>query len=147
MAALLATVLSALTIELLSAFATRGGDSAPGVVDIVKATLLLCTITVVSCGSFGFLAGLAGAGAIYLRRRRIRTVWRLLIEAALAGLLMGCLFPLFDAALNSPSLQSFKSWLNPAQIMFCVPVSITCALFCGLAFRRHFVHPSTVAPV
>ncbi|HME36135.1 MAG TPA: hypothetical protein VKF84_12940 [Candidatus Sulfotelmatobacter sp.] len=139
LAALLATVVSALAIALFSAFATRGGDSSLGAWDIAKSSLLLCSITAVSCGSFGFLAGLAGGTVLYARRRRIRSIKRFLIESALAGMVLGCMFPVFDAAVNSPSFGSFRLWLNPAQIVFCVPAGITCALICALAFRRRVI--------
>jgi RsiW-degrading membrane proteinase PrsW (M82 family) len=63
--------------------------SSPTVWDVGRATLLLCPITAVSCGSFGFLAGIAGSAAIYLRRRRIQGTKRLLIESAVAGFVLG----------------------------------------------------------
>ena len=139
LAALLATVVSAFTIALLSAFATRGGDSFPGPWDIAKSSLLLCSITAVSCGSFGFFAGLTGGTVLYARRRRIRSIRRFLIESALAGMVLGCMFPFFDATANSRSFESFRLWLHPAQIVFCVPVGITCALVCALVVRGHVI--------
>jgi len=139
LAAFLATLLSALTIELLTATATRGGDSAPRVGDVAKATALLCAITVVPSGSFGFLAGVAGGAVLYMRRKRIRSVRRFLTESAAVGLVLGCLFPVFDAAVNALSVRSYRSWLNPFELIYCVPVAIASALLCALVLRRHMV--------
>ena len=72
LAAVLSTLFSSFAIEILAVLG-RGGNSCPGVWDIAGATLFLCAITVVSCGPFGFVAGIVGGVILYLRRRRIRS--------------------------------------------------------------------------
>jgi hypothetical protein len=124
-------LLSASLFALLSGFPPTPYTSSPSILDIARATFLLCPITAVSCGSFGFLAGIAGGTAIYLRRRRIRSTRRLLIECAILGFLLGFLFPLFDHLLNPPSLDSMK--------LLSAPAGVICALLCAFAFRRRIV--------
>jgi len=138
-AALLATLFSAATIELLAAFADRVNGSTPRLWDIAKATVLLCAITIVPAGSFGFLAAVVAGTVLYLRRDRIRSVRRLLVESSAAGLVMGCLFPVFDAAVNSLAVPSFRSWLSRYELVFCVPVAVLCAVLSALLFRKHVV--------
>jgi|SRR5579864_1613796 hypothetical protein len=139
LAATFATLFSAFAIELLTLLGPIGPTSYPSLWDIARAMLLLCAITVVSCGSFGFLAGIAGGTILYFRRGRIRSVKRLLLESSIAGLALGSAFPLFDAAVNSESLRSFRTWLSSAEFILCALGGLISALFCALAFRRRFV--------
>jgi hypothetical protein len=136
LSALLGTLAPAFAVTLLTGL--RNG-SLPHPLDSVEKMLLLCPITAVSCGPFTVLAGVAGGTAIYLRRRRIRSTRRLLIESALAGLLLSCLFPFFDAAMNLLFLKSFELFVIPLQILLCPILGIACALTCSLTFRNHFV--------
>ena|SRR3984893_19302439 len=143
--ALLGTLAPALAITLLSG--VRNG-SLLHPLDAAETVLLLCPITAVSCGPFGLLAGIAGGTAIYLRRRRIRSSKRLLVESAIAGFLMSCLFPFFDAGVNSLFLKSFQPLVIPGQIILYPILGILCALTCALVFRRYFIrqdHISTEA--
>jgi len=142
LSAVLATVVSALAVAVLNSLWNRW---LPNPLDFMETVLLLCPITAVSCGSFGFLAGFAGGTAIYSRRSRIRSKRRLLIEASLAGLLFGCLFPFFDAAMNSLFVKSFQLFVIPRQIFLYPLLSIPCALICALVFRKHFLEDSTPA--
>ncbi len=135
LAAVFATAISALSVALLSAAVPPHPDTvAPGIFDIVRTALLLCPITAVSCGSYGFLAGLAGSALLNFRRRRIRSVTRLLVEAGIAGLIFGFLFPFFDRFVG-------QSYLNGGQMLFCAPVGALCALLCGVVLRRRFLAP------
>lgn len=135
--ALLATPLSALVIALIS---TLGNSAFPNLLEIGKTALLLCPITFVSIGSFGFVAGVAGSAWICLRKRRIRTIKHLLVESGIVGLLMGVLFVFLDAAINSSPITSISSSRNPAQILLCWVLSAACALFWAYFFRKRFVH-------
>ena len=147
--ALLATVTSALVIALLSALPTgprHDLSNRPSVVDMVRTTFLLCAITVAPCGSFGFLAGAAGSTWLRFRKRRIRSLKRLLVEAAVAGFLIGILFPFFDSAVNSPPFQKIGVLLTPLQLLLSLPFSIACALICALVFRKHFMEEQASPP-
>ena len=135
--AFLATLISALAIALISSI---GNGTRPNILEIGKTTFLLCPITVVSFGFFGFLAGVAGSAWIYFRKQRIHTTRRLLVESAIAGLLMGALFPFLDAAANSSPITSISPSRNPAQILLCLALSIACALLWAFVFRKRFVH-------
>jgi len=140
--ALLATLASALFIAILTGLPIGPRpdlSNGPSVLDIGRTAFFLCAITVVSCGSFGFVAGVAGSAWLRFRKRRILSTKRLLGEAAVAGLLLGGIFPLFDGAVNSPSFQRIGVLLNPIQMFFCVVFSIVCALICALVFRDRFI--------
>lgn len=132
--ALLATVAAALTIAFLGRLRDH---SFPNPLDFVEAVLLLCPITVVSCGSFGFVAGIFGGTTIYLRRKHIHSSRRLLFESSLAGFLLGCTYPVFDGAVNSSSLIPLRLWMTPIQVIIAVVLSVLCALICALSFRKH----------
>jgi len=134
--ALLGTLAPALAITFLSGL--RNG-SLLHPLDAAETVLLLCPVTAVSCGPFGLLAGAAGGTAIYLRKRHIHSNKRLLAESAIAGLLMGCLFPFFDAAVNSVFLKSFQPLVIPGQIILYPVLGIPCALICALVVRRNFI--------
>jgi hypothetical protein len=136
--ALLGTSAPALAITLLTGVRNR---SLLHPLDAAETVLLLLPITAVSCGTFGFLAGIAGGTAIYLRRRRINSSTRLLVESAISGFLMSCIFPFFDAAVNSLFLRSFQLWVIPGQIILYPVLGIPCALTCALVFRKYFVRP------
>jgi hypothetical protein len=103
LAAFLATVVSALAIAVLSAARPLIDTTSPSVWDIGRATLLLLPIIGVSCGSYGFLAGMAGGALLTLRRRHIHSIQRLLIESATTGFLLGVAFPFFDRLMNNES--------------------------------------------
>jgi hypothetical protein len=140
--ALMAIVTPAIAITLLSALPTGARpdlSNRPSVVDMVRTAFLLCAITVVPCGSFGFLAGAAGSTWLRFRKRRIRSMKRLLAEAAAAGFLLGILFPFFDSAVNSPPFQRIGVLLTPLQLLLSLVLSIACALICALVFRKHFM--------
>lgn len=138
LAAVLATLFSSFAIEMLAVLGP-GGNSLPGLWDIAGATLFLSAITVVSCGPFGFLAGIVGGVILYLRRSRIRSEKRLLLESVITGLILGCFFPLFDASLNAESLRSFRFWFTPMEFVLCAIAGFNSALVCALAFRKRFV--------
>ena len=134
--ALLGTLAPALAITFLSGL--RNG-SLLHPLDAAETVLLLCPVTAVSCGPFGLLAGVAGGTAIYVRRMRIHSSKRLLAESAIAGSLMGCLFPFFDAAMNSYFLKSFQPFVIPGQIFLYPVLGIPCALICALVFRSYLI--------
>lgn len=142
--AVLATLLSALSIagtRALGAVLTKSLDfeSAPTLWDVAKATLLLCTLTVVWWGPFGFLAGALGASVLHLRKATVRTFRRLLIESAGCGLLAALLFTLYDAAVNSWSLREIQ-YFGPPLHWFAI--SILClggSVVFAVAFRKLFV--------
>ncbi len=136
LAAVLATVVSALLIAVLSAASSfPRGTASPTVLEVASNALLLIPITVVSCGFYGLVAGLAGSSLLGLRRRRIRSTRRLLIEAGIIGLLFGFLFPFFDHLVS-------QSYINGMQALFSAPVGALCALLCAAALRRRFLKSS-----
>jgi hypothetical protein len=140
--ALLATATPALVITLLSALPTGPRpdlSTRPSVVDLVRTVVFLCAITAFPCGAFGFLAGAAGSTWLRFRKQRIRSLKRLLVEAAVAGFLLGALFPFFDSAVNSPPFQKIGVLLTPLQLLLCLVLGIVCALTCTLVFRKHFM--------
>jgi hypothetical protein len=130
---LLAVVAAGLTVALLH---NLEAHSFPNPLDVVKTVILMCPIAVFSCGPYGLLAGVIGGTVLYLRRKRIQTLKRLLLEAAIAGLLMGFAFPIFDGAMNSVPVLEF---LTPATGIFSILFGVICALLCALAFRQTFV--------
>jgi hypothetical protein len=142
LSALVATVASALLLTILNALPTWPRPDltiGPSALDIVKTTVLLCAITVVSCGSFGFMAGVAGSAWLCFRRKHILSTKRLLVEAAVAGFLLGMLYPVFDSAMNSPHFQKPGVFMNPIQIFFSVVLCTAWALICALVFRKRFI--------
>lgn len=136
LAAVLATVVSALLIVVLSAATPPERDTtSPSVFEMAKTAILLCPITAVSCGPFGLLSGLLGSALLSLRKRRIRSIRRLLIEAGIIGLLFGFLFPFFYHLVS-------QSYINGMQALFSAPVGALCALLCAAALRRRFLKSS-----
>jgi hypothetical protein len=133
-----ATLISATLIVILPGLAPRYGDvsSAPTMADIVKSIALMCVITSVSFGVFGFLAGFAGALWLRFRRNKIKSKRRLFVEAAIVGLLAAVIFPFFDAAMNLAAVGAFRP---SAQAMMSLPFSIVCATLCAFALRRRFL--------
>lgn len=132
LAAFLTTVFSALLIATLSALNSIRETTAPSVLGIIRSAFWLCPITAASCGSFGFVAGIAGSALLNWRRHRIRSTSKLLLEAGVAGFLLACLFPFFDRLMNPTSL-------NGIQILLSAPMGVFCALICAFTLRNHFI--------
>lgn len=133
LAAVLATVVSALLIVVLSAATPPERDTtSPSVFEMAKTAILLCPITAVSCGPFGLLSGLLGSALLSLRKRRIRSIRRLLIEAGIVGFVLGFFFPFFDRLVS-------QSYANGFQMLLSAPAGTLCALFCAVLFRHRFL--------
>jgi H+/Cl- antiporter ClcA len=132
LAAFLATAASALLIATLIGVGPMQGTTPPTVLDILRAAFWLTPITAVSCGSFGFLAGIAGSALLDWRRRRIRSTRRLVIESGIVGFVLGFSFLFFDAVVNPRSHGAMQALLS-------APVGMGCAVLCALAFRGRFV--------
>lgn len=139
LAALLASLFSALVIAVLSALQPLIQTSRPPVWDIIKAAILLVPITAVSCGPYGLLTGTVGAALLKLRRSRIRSARRLALEAAILGFLLGFFFPFFDGLMN-------RGGTNGMQIVFSAPVGMLCAIICALTLRTHLVTQTPSIP-
>jgi membrane associated rhomboid family serine protease len=142
LSAVLATATSALAMAILSSLPTGPRPdltNTPSIVDMVRTAFFLSAITVFPCGLFGLLAGATGAIWLRFRKRRIRSTRRLIVEAAIAGLLLGILFPIFDSALNSPHFQRIGVLLTPLQLLLSLILGVTCALICALVFRKCFI--------
>jgi hypothetical protein len=140
--AFLATTASALSIAVLNALPVGPGSSqtsGPGLLDILRAALLLCAITVVSCGSFGFLAGIAGSQWLLLRKRRIHSTKRQLVESGLTGFFLGALFPWFDGFVSWHRFGFGIGGMSLIQLILCPLAGLACALVCALVFRKHLV--------
>lgn len=138
-AALLATLISALLIAVLSTLQPLVQTTPLKVLDVIKATILLIPITVVSYGSYGFLAGVLGISILKWRKSRIRSTRRLVVESAVVGFILGFLFPLFDRLMNPPSLWG-------EQVLFFAPTGVCCAILCALTFRTYLVTPPSPIP-
>lgn len=135
--AVLGTLAPALTITIFTGM--RNGLLLHPV-DATETVLLLFPITAVSCGPFGLIAAVVGGSAIYLRRNRIRSGKRLLIESGIAGFLLGCLFPFFDLAENSVLLKERPQLMViPIQLLFYPILGVLCAMVCAWALRRYFI--------
>jgi hypothetical protein len=132
LAAFLATVVPASAFTILSAMRTIATTTSPTAWDLAKATLLLLPITAVSCGSYGFLAGIPGGALLSLGSRHIHTINKLLIESAIVGFLLGLAYPFFDPHGNGPLLNGWAMLLS-------APVGVCCALVCALTFSDRFV--------
>jgi hypothetical protein len=130
--ALLATLASALLIAVSIGLQPIVQTTRPSMWDITKSVLLLLPITGVSCGSYGFLAGLVGVSILKWRKRRIRSTGRLLVESAVTGFMFGLLFPFFDRLLNPPSFSGM-------QLLLSAPIGMSCAILCALTFRTYLV--------
>ena len=140
--ALLATVLSALLIATFSGTGTDGPalpvSATPQTVEVLpapvrypwevaKATLLLCPITFGCFGWFGFLAGGAAAALFLYLRRGIRSTINLVLESALAGFLLGAIFPWIDAAAIGP------------EFAFSPACGAVCGSICAAVFRKELL--------
>jgi hypothetical protein len=138
--AFLATVLSALGIAGLTSLAliTQPQTIAPSIADILKITLLLSLITVVSCGSYGFFAGVVGSAWLRFRRSHLRTTKRLLVEAVIAGFLLSLIFPWFDMTINFKFARSTRGFLTGGEYLLCWGVGIVSATVCAYVFRKNF---------
>jgi hypothetical protein len=140
--ALLATTTSALSITVLSALPlgpSSSQTSGPSASDLVRTAFLLCAITVVSCGSFGFLAGVAGSQWLLLRKRRIHSSKRLIVESSLAGFFLGALFPWFDGLVNWHRFGFGIGGMSVIQLILCPLLGLMCALACALVFRKNLI--------
>ena len=135
--ALLVTGISSVVIAVGNAIPYGGNGVRPGVWEMAKAAVLLSAITVVSFGSLGFLVGVAGSTWMCVRRQRIRTVKRYLMESAKAGLVLGLLFPFIDVLVNLPAKVG-----NPLEALLGAPFGVVCGLICSMVFRRRFFAPS-----
>jgi len=149
--AALVTVISALTIALFSGAGTEQEPISAGIaamhqvrsipswlpdpLEVGEAAVLLCPITALSCGSFGLLAGLAGAIVMSFRRRHIRSTKRYLVETAIVGFALAVLFPLFDVLMNRAQGMVGGSGLALIAPFFGSP----CALLSALVFRKRFM--------
>ncbi len=131
LAATLATIASAVAIVILSAIIPMVGTTSPNIGEVARAILLLMRITAVSCGSYGFLSGLAGSALLSLRAPNIHSRKRFLIESAIAGFLLGLAVPLFDRLMN-PSF-------NAAHMILTGPIGLGCAVGCALVLGNRFV--------
>jgi hypothetical protein len=132
LAAFLATAASAMLVAALAALGPIQRTTSPTILDILRAAFWLTPITAVSCGSFGFLAGVAGSALLDWRGQRIRSTRSLLIESGIVGFVLGFMFLFFDAVVNPRSL-------NGMEIFVSAPVGMCCALLCALVFRHRFV--------
>ncbi|HWO31840.1 MAG TPA: hypothetical protein VNO32_23845 [Candidatus Acidoferrum sp.] len=75
---------------------------------------------------------IAGGALLSLRRRHIHTIYKLLIESAIVGFLLGLAYPFFDRLVNGPLLNGWAMLLS-------APVGVCCALVCALTFSDRFV--------
>lgn len=145
LAAVFATVLSSAWVATLGAIAARANhrfefESMPTLWDVGKGTVLFSVVTAGWYGPFAFLAGFAGAAVLYLRRRKIRTLKRLVVESMAIGFVLVLLFPLYDAAVYSQQLSAigYQFSLLQSTGIFVVPIAVSAV--CALACRRQFLH-------
>jgi hypothetical protein len=127
LAAFLATFISAFLFTILSAVRPIVGSLSPSGWDITKSTFLLLPITLVSCGSYGLAAGIVGGAFLIRRTPHTRSTGRLMIESAVAGLVLGFGFPFFDHLLS----QYGTGW----DVILAPATGMLCAIICALSFR------------
>lgn len=133
MAASLATLVSSFIVAVLNSLGPfQRSTDFPGLRNVIESAILLCAITVVSCGLYGMVAGITGGAILSRRKHPIRSIRRLVIESGSLGLLLGILFPFFDLLMNPPSLSGMQALLS-------APVGMLCAIVCALTFRTHLV--------
>ncbi|MBI2682975.1 MAG: hypothetical protein HYX26_07145 [Acidobacteriales bacterium] len=140
--AALASVLSALIIETLYMvveYRRIEGVELPGFLGFLCTVVLLLPITMVSCGSFGFLAGAAGAFWMHARRKKIKTVRRLRVESTVLGALAGVAFPFFDRGMNELLAAGGGGGFTPIIHLFTIPAGVTCSLITAAWFQGRFV--------
>lgn len=158
--AVLVTVIAAVVIALLSGAAVevRVVTAGSGVgqkmarttswhpFELAKAVLWLCPLTAITCGSFGFIAGLAGGSLMYLRARRLRSMKRLTTESGILGFLLACLFPWFDVWTGQA--QGIRDLgYSGADLLLAPVLGCLCALICALFYRtRYFAAAKANAP-
>ena len=140
-AAFLATLVSSFVVAVLNSLGPfQRTTDFPGLWNVIKSTLLLCAITVVSCGPYGLVAGITGGAILSRRKHPIRSIRRLVIESGALGLLFGILFPFFDLLMNPPSLGGMQALLS-------APVGVLCAVICALIFRTHLAPGRPLFPL
>ncbi len=141
--AALVSIFSGVTIELIYSFAEyrqwRTETAFPGIFDFLTAVMLLLPITIVSFGSYGFIAGLIGGACLYVRRQRFTTTKRLLAEAAIFGVAASIAFPFYDHLWNRE---------GPAPLLygFAIPVGISCGLITARFFRKRLMRLEAYSP-
>jgi hypothetical protein len=129
-AAVLASIISALLFTALNAVPPLPGTLLPTAWDLAKTTVLLLPMTAVSCGSFGALAGIVGGAFLVLRKPRIHSTRRLMIESGIAGFILGLGFPFFDRLVNHYT----RGWG-----ILSAPIGALCAMICAVSFRNQLV--------
>jgi len=106
-------------------------------IQFLKAAAWLTPLTAISCGSFGLFAGLAGSSLMYLRARRVRSPRRFVVEAAILGFLLACLFPFFDVWTGQ--VQGIRDLGYTAFDLLAPFFGSLCAFICALVFRKRFL--------
>ena len=157
--ALLVTVIAAVVIALFSGAAvevkvvTAGSGVGQKMArttswhpfELAKAVLWLCPLTAITCGSFGFMAGLAGGGLMYLRTRRVRSTRRFTLETGILGFLLACLFPWFDVWTGQA--QGIRDLGYLGADLLAPPFGCLSALICARFYReRYFAAAKGTAP-
>ena len=93
----------------------------------------MCLFTLIPAGTFGFLCGLLGRSYLLFRMRSIAFGIRLLAEAALFGILLASLFPLFHQLMGWGPKGDWLYWKN---FVFSAAVGCATALLYTAAFRN-----------
>jgi hypothetical protein len=116
----------------------------PGLWDILKSTVLLCPITIVWYGPFGFVAGSIWAALANWRGYKIRSVKRVLASCCLYGLFASFIFPFYDAFAQFQPLHDIRYSLPqlPVVVFFCILSSLIGAF----VFRKRFLPATVPAP-
>jgi len=131
--AAVATVFSALMFTGLNALpiGDQSYKEAPTFLDIARTMVLLCVITAAPCGIYGFFAGVAGGAWLLYRRSRLISVNRLVVEAAILGIFLGCAFPFVDR------LVTGGSFVAPLDVILAPIAGAVCAATCAVVFRKN----------
>jgi hypothetical protein len=103
-------------------------------IQFAKAVLWLCPIAAVTCGSFGFIAALAGGGLLHLRARRLRSTKRFLVEAGIIGFLLAFLFPVFDVWAGQA--QEIRDLSYSGVDLLAPAFGCLCAWICAFVYRK-----------
>lgn len=111
---------------------------------VVREFLAICLFAAVPAGSFGFIAGMAGAAWLNYRRSRFHSVGRLLSESIVVGGVLALVFPAFRSAMGWTISPGLANVIDPRALLFCLGVGCGSAAIFALAFRRYFLQPRSV---
>ena len=134
--AVAATVISAAFITLFFAAPTRAFGSAR---EEGLRFLIICLFMAIPAGSFGMLAGLAGAAWLSVRAKHFRSTAHLLGESAAIGIVLSLVFPTFHWAMGWAGKVRGNSLFDAKSAIFSICVGLPCAILFAFVFGRRLM--------